>query len=85
MCYYGLMTLPTQLYMDKVIVNADKSLIDDAIFRKAQIYFENSEFDKSILNYNIIIDKYKFSEYIPYSFLNRATSYFNLKSYDRRE
>lgn len=86
LCYYGLDDFTNSIeYMDKVVVNADKSLIDDAIFRKAQIYFENSEFDKSILNYNIIIDKYKFSEYIPYSFLNRATSYFNLKSYDQAE
>ena len=71
--------------MDKVILNSEKSLDDDAIFRKAQIYFENSEFDKSIINYNLIIDEYKYSEYISYSFLNRATSYFNLKSYDQAE
>ena len=69
----------------KVILNSEKSLDDDAIFRKAQIYFENSEFDKSIINYNLIIGEYKYSEYIPYSFLNRATSYFNLKSYDQSE
>ena len=30
------------IYMDKVISNPEKSLDDDAIFRKAQIYFENS-------------------------------------------
>ena len=48
-------------------------------------HFENSEFDKSIINYNLIIDEYKYSEYISYSFLNRATSYFNLKSYDQAE
>ena len=86
LCYYGLddFTKSTE-YMDKVILNSEKSLDDDAIFRKAQIYFENSEFDKSIINYNLIIDEYKYSEYISYSFLNRATSYFNLKSYDQAE
>ena len=86
LCYYGLDDFAKSIdYMDKVILNSEKSLDDDAIFRKAQIYFENSEFDKSIINYNIIIDEYKYSEYISYSFLNRATSYFNLKSYDQAE
>ena len=86
LCYYGLDDFTKSIdYMDKVISNSEKSLDDDAIFRKAQIYFENSEFDKSIINYNLIIDEYKYSEYISYSFLNRATSYFNLKSYDQAE
>tara|TARA_Y100000768_G_C23985785_1_gene688748 strand:- start:1386 stop:4325 length:2940 start_codon:yes stop_codon:yes gene_type:complete len=86
LCYYGLDDFTKSIeYMDKVILNSEKSLDDDAIFRKAQIYFENSEFDKSIINYNLIIDEYKYSEYISYSFLNRATSYFNLKSYDQAE
>ena len=86
LCHYGLDDFTKSIeYMDKVILNSEKSLDDDAIFRKAQIYFENSEFDKSIINYNLIIDEYKYSEYISYSFLNRATSYFNLKSYDQAE
>lgn len=86
LCYYGLDDFTKSIdYMDKVILNSEKSLDDDAIFRKAQIYFENSEFDKSIINYNLIIDVYNYSEYISYSFLNRATSYFNLKSYDQAE
>ena len=86
LCYYGLDNFTKSIeFMDKVIVNSDKSLDDDAIFRKAQIYFENSEFDKSIINYNNLINNYKFSEYIPYSYLNRATSYFNLKSYEQSE
>ena len=86
LCYYGLDDFTKSIdYMDKVILNSEKSLDDDAIFRKAQIYFENSKFDKSIINYNLIIDEYKYSEYISYSFLNRATSYFNLKSYDQAE
>ncbi len=86
LCYYGLDDFTKSIeYMDKVITNSEKSLDDDAIFRKAQIYFENSEFDKSIINFNKIIDEYKFSEYIPYSLLNRGTSFFNLKSYDQAE
>lgn len=86
LCYYGLDDFTKSIeYMDKVILNSEKSLDDDAIFRKAQIYFENSEFDKSIINYKLIIDEYNYSEYISYSFLNRATSYFNLKSYDQAE
>ena len=84
--YYGLDDFTNSiLYMDRVISNPDKSLDDDAIFRKAQIYFENSEFDKSINNYTSLIENFKFSQYLPYSYINRATSYFNLKAYEQAE
>ena len=84
--YYGLDDFTnSMLYMDRVISNPDKSLDDDAIFRKAQIYFENSEFDKSINNYTKLIENFKFSQYLPYSYINRATSYFNLKAYEQAE
>ena len=84
--YYGINNFEKSIeYLDKVILNEENSFNDDAIFRKAQIYFENSEFDKSIINYSEIIEKYNFSNYLPYSYLNRATSYFNLRSYDQAE
>ncbi len=86
LCYYGLNDFTNSIkYMEIVILNSDKSLDDDAIFRKAQIYFENSEFDKSIINYSEIIEKFKLTDYLPYSYLNRATSYFNLRSYEQAE
>ena len=86
LCYYGINNFTKSVeYMDKVINNSEKSLDDDATFRKAQIYFENSEFDKSIENHTKIIENYRFSNYVPYSYLNRATSYFNLKSYEQAE
>jgi len=86
LCYYGLSEFGKSFeFLDKVINNSNKSLTDDAIFRKAQIYFETSEFDKSIEYYTEIIENIKYSKYIPYSYLNRATSYFNLKSYDQAE
>ena len=86
LCYYGINNFTKSIeFMDKVIVNSKKSLDDDATFRKAQIYFENSEFDKSIENYTKVIEEYRFSSYVPYSYLNRATSYFNLRAYDQAE
>ncbi len=86
LCYYGLSEFGKSFeYLDRVINNSNKSLTDDALFRKAQIYFETSEFDKSIEYYSEIIENIKYSKYIPYSYLNRATSYFNLKSYDQAE
>ena len=86
LCYYGINNFTKSIeFMDKVIVNSEKSLDDDATFRKAQIYFENSEFDKSIENYTKVIEEYRFSSYVPYSYLNRATSYFNLRAYDQAE
>ncbi len=86
LCYYGLNDFTNSIvYMDKVMNSSEISLHDDAIFRKAQIYFENSEFDMSITNFSELISRFKFSEYLPFSYLNRATSYFNLRSYDQAE
>jgi len=86
LCYYGINNFTKSIeFMDKVIINSEESLDDDATFRKAQIYFENSEFDKSIENYTKVIEEYRFSSYVPYSYLNRATSYFNLRAYDQAE
>ena len=86
LCYYGNNNFTKSIeFMDKVISNSEESLDDDATFRKAQIYFENSEFDKSIENYTKVIEAYKFSSYVSYSYLNRATSYFNLRAYDQSE
>ncbi len=86
LCYYGINNFTKSVeYMDKVINNFEKSLDDDATFRKAQIYFENSEFDKSIENHTKVIENFRFSNYVPYSYLNRATSYFNLRAYEQAE
>ena len=86
LCHYGLNEYQKSfVFLDRVIANSNKSLLDDAIFRKAQIYFETSEFGKAIEFYSEIIDNIKFSKYLPYAYLNRSTSYFNLKSYDQAE
>ena len=68
LCYYGLNTPKSFVFLDRVIANSNKSLLDDAIFRKAQIYFETSEF-AAIEFYSEIIDNIKFSKYLPYYIL----------------
>ena len=72
-------------FLDKVIDEGKNSLVDDALFRKAQIYLESSEFDNSILTQNKLIQFHPYSNYLPYAYLNRATCYFNLKAYDQSE
>ena len=72
-------------FLDKVINEGKNSLVDDALFRKAQIYLESSEFDNSILTQNKLIQFHPYSNYLPYAYLNRATCYFNLKAYDQSE
>ena len=72
-------------FLDKVINEGKNSLVDDALFRKAQIYLESSEFDNSILTQNKLIQFHPYSNYLPYAYLNRATCYFNLRAYDQSE
>jgi len=71
--------------LTQIIENDSSNLIDDAIFRIASIYFETSKFDLSIEYLSKIIDEYQNSEYFPYSYLKRAISYYNLKSYEQSE
>ena len=69
----------------QIIENDSSNLIDDALFRIASIYFETSKFNFSIEYLSKIIDEYGNSEYIPFSYLKRAVSYYNLKSYEHSE
>ena len=69
----------------QIIENDSSNLIDDALFRIASIYFETSKFNFSIEYLSKIIDEYGNSEYIPFSYLKRAVSYYNLKSYEQSE
>jgi len=73
------------MFFDKVLLIKTSNLNDDAIFRKAQISLETSNFENAIIYYTNLIDEYRTSDYVPYSYLNRATSYFNLKAYDQAE
>ena len=86
LCYYGMNNNNESiLYLDKVLNNNKSLLRDDAVFRKAQIFLESSDFDNSIKYYSDLINNYKTSTYVPYSYLNRATSLFNLKAYEQAE
>ena len=73
------------MFLDKVLLVKTSNLKDDALFRKAQISLETSNFENAIIYYSNLIDEYRTSDYVPYSYLNRATSYFNLKAYDQAE
>ncbi len=86
LCYYGMNQYDKSImFFDKVLLVKTSNLNDDAIFRKAQISLETSNFENAIIYYTNLIDEYRTSDYVPYSYLNRATSYFNLKAYDQAE
>jgi len=86
LCYYGMNQYDKSImFFDKVLLIKTSNLNDDAIFRKAQISLETSNFENAIIYYTNLIDEYRTSDYVPYSYLNRATSYFNLKAYDQAE
>ena len=66
------------MFLDKILLIKTSNLKDDALFRKAQISLETSNFENAVIYYSNLIDEYRTSDYVPYSYLNRATSYFNL-------
>ncbi len=51
---------------------------DDALYEKANIYFENGDFVKAISGFSTLIKTRDVSPFLPYAYLNRGISYTNL-------
>ncbi len=84
--YYGNNDIENSIkYLSKVVENHTSNLIDDAIYKIGSIYFEKTNFDSSIEYFSKIINEFNNSELLPYSYLRRATCFFNLKSYEQSE
>ena len=69
---------------DEVITKHTRSrYYDDALYNKAQLFFENGEYSPAISTFSkLITDKPK-SKYVPYALLKRASANYNVKSYDQ--
>jgi tetratricopeptide (TPR) repeat protein len=67
---------------DIVIAQPRSRFIDDAMFQKAQLYFEKGEYDQAIKGFTKLIEVKSSSNFIPYAYLRRASSNYNLHKYD---
>ncbi len=66
-------------YLGKILNDyQDSRYFDDALYEKANIFFENGEFEKAISGFSQLIETEELSPFIPYAYLNRGISYTNL-------
>ncbi|QNL21079.1 tetratricopeptide repeat protein [Hyphobacterium sp. CCMP332] len=66
-------------YLGKILADyKDSRYYDDALYEKANIYFENGEFNNAISGFTKLIETQEVSPFIPYAYLNRGISYTNL-------
>jgi TolA-binding protein len=69
--------------LSRVIEQYGQSVyLDDALFQRSQVAFENGDYTTAINRYTHLIQNQAQSPYIPYALVDRAISYYNLKNYD---
>jgi len=70
--------------LDNVILNYPKSgVYDEALFRKAQLDFEQGNYSQAVESYTKLIKDNPSSRFAPYAYTKRAASYYNLKEFDK--
>ncbi|MDX1628051.1 MAG: tetratricopeptide repeat protein [Fulvivirga sp.] len=67
-----------------VVINnySGSRYLDDALFQKAQLNFESGNYKEAVTNFTELISKKPNSGFVPYGYMRRASSYYNLKQYD---
>ena len=69
---------------DVVIKNYPQSrFIDEAIFQRAQLDFEQGNYGSAVSGFTKLLDTQKSSRFLPYAYTRRASSYYNLKDYNK--
>ncbi len=59
------------------------SVIDEAIFQRAQLEFEQGNYAAAQIGYSKLIAEHPASRFVPYAYTRRAASNFNLKDYTK--
>jgi len=70
--------------LDQVVKNYPQSrFIDEAMFQRAQLDFEQGNYLAAVAGFTKLIESNKASKFVPYAYMRRAASYYNLKAYDK--
>lgn len=70
--------------LDLVIRTYQQSkFLDEAMFQRAQIEFEQGNYAASAAGFSKLIDTQKTSRFLPYAYVRRAASNYNLKDYQK--
>ncbi len=57
--------------------------IDEVMFQRAQLDFEQGNYAVAVNGFTKLIDSGKPSKFLPYAFVRRASSYYNLKEFNK--
>jgi len=57
-------------------------LLDDALFQRSQVAFEDGDYSTAVKRYSYLIQQQPQSPYIPFALVDRAISYYNQKDYE---
>lgn len=69
--------------LDQMIKKFPQSVYwDEAVFQRSQLEFEQSRYEKASQGYTLLISKKPSSRFVPFAFVRRASSFFNLKAYN---
>jgi tetratricopeptide (TPR) repeat protein len=71
-----------QYHLDKVTEIKGSVYYDDALYQKAELYFENGDYNRAIQGFSTLVREQPASSFIPYALINRAISYSNLQQLD---
>lgn len=69
--------------LDQVIKAPSSAYKEEALFRAAQLSFEQGKYSDAAQGYTRVIQGSKTSAFLPYAYAKRASSYYNLKEYDK--
>jgi tetratricopeptide (TPR) repeat protein len=70
--------------LDLVIKNFPQSrILDEALFQRAQLDFEQGNYQPAVNGYTSLIQSKPSSRFVPYAYTRRAASYFNLKEFNK--
>ena len=70
--------------LDQVIKNYPQSrFLDETLYQRAELDFLQGNYSASVVGYSKLINTSKSSRFLPYGYLRRAASYYNLKDYNK--
>jgi TolA-binding protein len=68
---------------DRVATYPGSRYAEDALFQRAQLDFEQSNYAPAVMRYSQLINSSKSFRLVPYALTRRAASYYNLKKFDQ--
>ncbi len=82
---YGIQgNLPESVKAFDIVISQPRSrFTDDALFQKAQLYFEKGQYEQAIKGFTRLMEAKPSSNFVPYAYLRRASSNYNLHKYDQ--